>query len=188
MNIGILDLQGSVLEFSNLIKGYGDNPIPVKESKDLKELDALIIPGGESTTIGKLLRIKGLDRDIINRVREGLPVWGTCAGVVLLNSLNLIDLKIERNAYGSQLNSFTKEIKINDRLTSISFIRAPIIESLGEGVISLIEVDKHIVAAKYKQVFVTTFHSELTESSPIYEYFRSTIGNNAVSSLILSHI
>lgn len=188
MNIGILDLQGSVLEFMGLIERYGDNPIPVKESRDLEGLDGLIIPGGESTTIGKLLKIKGLDLEIKERVKEGLPVWGTCAGVVLLNALGLIDLKVQRNAYGSQLNSFTKELVINEKTTSISFIRAPQIESVGESVTPLIIVDDQIVAAKDKSVFVTTFHSELTERSPIYEYFISNIGNNSVSALILSPV
>lgn len=175
MNIGVLDLQGSVAEFISLVMRYGDNPIPIKEVRDLEKVDALILPGGESTTLIKLLKLKGLDEIIIDRVKNGLPVWGTCAGVILLQSLGLIDLTIKRNAYGSQLKSFTGSLSFFNSHIEASFIRAPRIDEVGRGVETLIKHRSSIVAAEYKSILVTTFHTELTTTSPIYEYFTTNI-------------
>lgn len=183
MIIGVLSLQGDVIEHINHIKKLGHTAIEVKTKEDIDAIDALILPGGESTTIGRLLRVTGLRDYLKEKILNGLPVWGTCAGLILLakniegqdsNYLGVMDITVKRNAYGSQLDSFkTKEIVENISKDPIDmvFIRAPYINEFSEGVQPLIYVDGNLVAAKENNILVTSFHPELTDNTTFLNYF-----------------
>lgn len=186
MKIGVLDIQGSVEEHFAALEGVrGVEPILVKTVKDLDRVAGLIMPGGESTTIGKLLRIFGLREEIIKRVVKGnLAVWGTCAGAILMakklvgkesaDSLALMDITIERNAYGRQVESFETEIEFNFGVPAVIpaiFIRAPKILEVGKGVKVLAKYEGEIVAARKGKLLVTNFHPELTEGLEVHKYF-----------------
>lgn len=185
MKIGVLDIQGSVEEHFEALKklsggrrGLKVEPVLVKKASDLSGVSGLIIPGGESTTIGKLLKKFGLWDEIIKRARDGMAVWGTCAGAILLSKdyLGLIDITVERNAYGRQVDSFEREIgfefkkEVFEKIPAI-FIRAPKIIKVGRGVKILAKNGGEIVAAACGKLLVTTFHPELSESLKIHEYF-----------------
>lgn len=195
MKIGVLDIQGSVEEHLESLKklaksGMKIEPVLVKTPETLAQVSGLIIPGGESTTIGKLLRRFGLRDLIIERAKKGMAVWGTCAGAILLakkiigkqqaDSLELMDIAVERNAYGRQLDSFETQLEFD--LGSVGrayagpgipgvFIRAPKIVSVGEGVKILAQHKGEIVAARQKNLLVTNFHPELSESLEVHKYF-----------------
>ena len=172
MKIGILDIQGSVEEHESALSKIAEvETIFVKTVDDLQNIQGLIIPGGESTTIGKLLKRFGLDLEIKKRVDSGMVVWGTCAGAILLSDLGLIDVEIERNAYGSQLNSFETGLDFDNKKIPGVFIRAPKILEVGEGVEILSKHNNHPVAVKQKNILLTTFHPELTDSMVVHEYF-----------------
>lgn len=181
--IGVLSYQGSVVEhMKSLSKIEGITPMEVKTLEGINSVDALIIPGGESTTISKLLKIFGLFEPLKKRIQEGMPVWGTCAGLILLANeivgeqahLQCMDIKVKRNAYGSQLDSFSCDYVIpefSQKSLPLVFIRAPYIESVGKDVKVLCELDGHIVCARQNNMLVTSFHPELTEDTTIHEYF-----------------
>lgn len=192
MKIGVLDIQGSVEEhmesLQNLAKsGVIIEPVLVKNVKQLRSVCGLIIPGGESTTIGKLLKRFGLRDEVISLSKKGkIFIWGTCAGAILLaknlvgghqtETLGLMDIAIERNAYGRQLDSFETKVKFKTgkkKLIKIPaiFIRAPKIASVGQGVEVLARHNGEIVAARQKNLFVTSFHPELTDSLEVHRYF-----------------
>jgi len=187
MKIGVLDIQGSVEEhFAALEKVSGVTPVLVKKIEDLDGVRGLIIPGGESTTIGKLLRRFGLREEIIRRATTGkkedrLAIWGTCAGAILIakkivgrenaDTMTLMDITIERNAYGRQTDSFETEVKFDGKSLPAVFIRAPKIISAGNGVSVLAKYNDEIVAAREGKLLVTTFHPELTNSTKAHEYF-----------------
>lgn len=181
--IGVLSYQGSVVEhMKSLSKIEGITPMEVKTLEGINSVDALIIPGGESTTISKLLKIFGLFEPLKKRIQEGMPVWGTCAGLILLANeivgeqahLQCMDIKVKRNAYGSQLDSFSCDYVIpefSQKPLPLVFIRAPYIENVGKEVKVLCELDGHIVCARQNNMLVTSFHPELTEDTTIHEYF-----------------
>ena len=184
LNVGVLGLQGSIEEhMKSLSKIEGVRPCLVKTKEDLDKVDGIILPGGESTTIGKLLRDFGLLNPLRERIQNGMPVWGTCAGMILLAKdiveqddkyLQVMNIKVRRNAYGSQLDSFVTKLKIeevSDKEISLVFIRAPWIEEVGDDVEVLAKVDSHIVAAKSKNMIVTSFHPELTQDISFHKYF-----------------
>lgn len=182
MKIGVLALQGSVLEHSNIIESSGDEVVFVKTPSDLNNLDGLIIPGGESTAIIRLLKIKELDKEIIKKSKLGLRIWGTCAGLILLSSelkcqsfipLKLIDITVSRNSYGSQLYSSTSEIDFNGSKSRVRFIRAPRIMEIGENIDVLSEFNGDIVAVKSGNIMVTSFHPEITGCYDFYNYFKT---------------
>lgn len=181
LKIGVLDIQGSVIEHIDMLnKIIGVEPIKVKYTKELEKIDGLIIPGGESTTIGKLLREFEIYDLLKNRITQGMPVWGTCAGMVLLsksmneNYLGVMDIVVKRNAYGSQIESFVinEDIPLisNDKIPLV-FIRAPYIIKAGEKVKILKEIDGHIVAARENNMLATSFHPELTKDNIVHKYF-----------------
>ncbi|MCK9186508.1 pyridoxal 5'-phosphate synthase glutaminase subunit PdxT [Candidatus Gracilibacteria bacterium] len=206
MKIGILDIQGSVEEHLEMLKKLKNvEAVLVKKSEDLKDVKGLILPGGESTTIGKLLRRFGLRDEIIKRVKKGMAVWGTCAGAILLSkkivgkenadSLNLMDITVERNAYGRQLDSFETQVEFDlstkksteetdvlkkntVRLCRIPaiFIRAPKILEVGKGVKILAKYKDEIIMAREKNMLVTTFHPELTDDLEVHQYFVKMCG------------
>lgn len=188
MKVGILALQGDFREHTEMLQKIGVESVLIKLPKQLKLVDRLIIPGGESTTIGKLLSIYDLIEPIRKRVKEGMPIWGTCAGAILMakhisdglpnqNSLRLMDITARRNAFGSQLDSFETDLKIKQIGTTpldVVFIRAPILELPGDNVEILAELDdKKIVAVKQNKMIATCFHPELTNDTRFHEYFLS---------------
>lgn len=183
MKIGILGFQGAVIEHQRHIEKIGHEAIIVRYPEQLAELDGIILPGGESTTIGKLLNRTGMMEPLRERIREGLPVWGTCAGMILLakelendpvRHLAVMDITVKRNAYGTQIDSFDVNVEIPEVSTGeipLVFIRAPYITSVGEGVKVISRIDGHIVAARENNMLVTSFHPELTDCSAFHRYF-----------------
>lgn len=183
MKIGILGFQGAVIEHQRHIEKIGHEAIVVRYPEQLAELDGMILPGGESTTIGKLLNRTGMMEPLRERIREGLPVWGTCAGMILLakelendsvRHLAVMDITVKRNAYGTQIDSFDVNVEIPEVSTGeipLVFIRAPYITSVGEGVKVISRIDGHIVAARENNMLVTSFHPELTDCSAFHRYF-----------------
>lgn len=155
----------------------------VRTMEEIKNIDGLILPGGESTAIGKLLDYFQLTRPLREAILNGLPVWGTCAGLILLAKkiscqttayLQTMDICVKRNAYGSQLDSFQAHIllpKIAPKPLNLTFIRAPYIESAGTEVNILAEINGKIVAASQKNMLVTAFHPELTATNVFHQYF-----------------
>lgn len=189
MKIGVLAMQGAYEEHISILKGLEVDTVEIRNREDLKDIDGLIIPGGESTTMGKLIKTLDIYDYLKGKIEGGLPVWGTCAGMILLarsiykedtKHLATMDIEVRRNAYGRQLGSFeTKSfIKgIGDDVHMV-FIRAPYIESVGNKVEVLSVVDKNIVAAKEGNMFVTSFHPELTEDNRVHKYFIDMVKNN----------
>lgn len=181
MVVGVLDIQGSVIEHVKMLEGLGVEVVRVKTVGDLEAVSGLIIPGGESTVIGKLMALYGLDKEICRRVLEGtLAVWGTCAGAILLakdcrdervQGLGLMDIVVERNAYGRQLDSFECDLEFGGRMVKAVFIRAPRILKVGERVEILALRGGEIVGARDGKLMATCFHPELTDDSSVHEYF-----------------
>ncbi|EHI96868.1 Glutamine amidotransferase subunit pdxT [Clostridium sp. DL-VIII] len=187
MKVGVLSLQGGVIEHLNQIKLLGHTAVEVKKEEDLDDIAAIILPGGESTTIGKLLKITGLMEPLSEKIRSGLPTWGTCAGMILLAKeiegqeekyLQLMDIRVKRNAFGTQVDSF----KANEVIEEVSkdkvelvFIRAPYIIEAKDNVKILCKIDNKIVAAKQDNIVVTAFHPELTADLSFLNYFLESI-------------
>lgn len=187
MTVGVLALQGDFHEHMAILRRIGIQPLEVRLPKHLEMVDRLIIPGGESTTIGRLMTLYQLVTPIRVRAGRDLALWGTCAGAILLAStvldmkqggqpgLALMDIVVRRNAYGSQLDSFEQPIKVpvlgDDPLLGI-FIRAPQIESVGPAVRTLAHLSSGaIVAAQQGRMLATTFHPELTDDDRVHRYF-----------------
>lgn len=181
MRIGILDIQGSVEEHFDALERAKIEPVLVKHIEELEEVRGLILPGGESTTIGKLLGRFGLNKAIVEKVAAGMPLWGTCAGAILMareivgnelvEGLGLMNIAIERNAYGRQAESFETEIEfINKRIPAV-FIRAPKIVGVGPDVGVLASYNGEVIAAVQKNMLVTSFHPELTDDLRVHRYF-----------------
>ena len=187
--IGVLDLQGGVQEHLDHLRRVGVAARPVKRAADLAGLAGLIIPGGESTCLARLLSIFGLDVAIRQAYDQGLKLWGTCAGAILLARENvgetpffgLIDIAVSRNAFGSQLDSFNREAlapAVAREPIPLTFIRAPKIVRAGEGVQVLLRLDDYIAAAEDDRILVTVFHPELTPSLAFHRYFARKCGLN----------
>lgn len=192
IKVGVLAIQGAVAEHLELL-----NQIPdvcaqeVKYLDELNEVDGLIIPGGESTAIGRLLRDFNLLQPLKERILNGMPVWGTCAGMILLAKslendptvhLGVMDITVERNAYGRQLGSFTTEVeieKVSSNKIPLIFIRAPYVTQVKSDVDILLEVNDHIVACQQKQMLATSFHPELTKDTSFHRYFINMIKQKA---------
>ena len=182
MRIGVLALQGAFIEHEQILSKLGVPSFEIRQEKDLdKPFDGLIIPGGESTVQGKLMHELNLFDKIKELIENGLPVFGTCAGLLLLakniendnrHHLATMDITAVRNAYGRQLGSFytEREFKGIGKIT-MTFIRAPFIESIQNDTEILAEADGHIVAAKQKNQLVTAFHPELNDNLSVHRYF-----------------
>ena len=187
MKVGVLSLQGGVEEHVVAIEKLGNEAILVKKQEDLDDIDAIILPGGESTTMGRLLRVTGLLEPLKKKIEAGLPTWGTCAGMILLakeienddrKHLELMDICVRRNAFGTQIDSFTtrKVIEeISDKEIEMVFIRAPFIVSANDNVKVLCEVDENIVVARQDNILATSFHPELTDDTRVLEYFLNNV-------------
>ncbi len=203
MQIGVLDIQGSVKEHFEMLKKCKVSVCLVKNKEQLSKINGLIIPGGESTVIGKLLKEFDLKDQIILLAKKGMPIWGTCAGAILLakkiktNSknfsrekveiLNLMNIEIERNAYGRQIESFETKINFQNKEIPAIFIRAPKIINTGKKVQILAELKrpneknphkKEIIAAREKNFLATTFHPELTNNLILHKYFIGMVSEN----------
>lgn len=196
--VGVLAIQGSVQEHYEMLHTLGARPLLVKTVSDLEKVNGLIIPGGESTTMGKLLKKYGLDRAIKRRAALGstshrrdapLVLWGTCAGAILLakkvlnrapDSLDLMDIAIERNAYGRQMDSFKTSIAIpslGKKLMPAFFIRAPRIKKTSPRVKILAEYGGTPVMVEQGNLLATMFHPELTQDTRVHRYFLSRISH-----------
>ena len=194
LNIGILSIQGDVAENVSAIEsalkelGTNGNVIQVKTPEQISSLDGLIIPGGESTMIGQLSLVNGSLKHIKEKIESGMPVFGICAGLILLSKnakdrimgnidqplLDLLDVKVERNSFGRQRDSF--EAKISLEPINISsfhgvFIRAPSISDIGSDVEVLSKFNEKIVAVKQGNILATAFHPELTTDISLHKYF-----------------
>ncbi|MGA8941923.1 MAG: pyridoxal 5'-phosphate synthase glutaminase subunit PdxT [Thermoactinomyces sp.] len=182
MKIGVLALQGAVREHVRHLEAAGATAVPVKRAEDFADLDGLVIPGGESTTISKLMREYQLTEPILAMHRAGKPVFGTCAGLILIarqiegqesNHLGLMDISVRRNAFGRQRESFEVELPVKNVADDFQavFIRAPYIEKVGEGVEVLAETDGKIVAVQQGNLLGVAFHPELTDDIRFHAYF-----------------
>ena len=180
--IGVLALQGDFSEHARILRDLGVEPVEVRTLEDLKGLAGIIVPGGESTTIGKMMVTSGLLDGIRSFFYRGGPIWGTCAGMVLAASattgprqplLGLMNALVERNGFGRQVHSFEKDLDVegfDEPFTGV-FIRAPFFEDVGPGVEVLSEIDGRVVAAKGENILVTAFHPELTDDTRFHELF-----------------
>ena len=191
-NIGVLALQGDVAEHQAMLAASGANPFLIKRAAQLDGLHGLVIPGGESTTIGKLLRRFDLLEPLRQHVREGFPVFGTCAGMILLAdriedagpdqpAIGGMNITVRRNAFGRQRESFETDLLVPEIGTAplhAVFIRAPLIRCLGHGVTALAALsDGRTVAARQGNLLVASFHPELTNDARLHCYFVSMVGS-----------
>ena len=185
--IGVLDLQGGVHEHLDHLDRLGVSYRRVKDKDDFEDLAGLIIPGGESSCLCRLLNIFQIKEVLIENYRRGMKIWGTCAGTILLakkvvgeeSCLSLIDIEVERNGFGSQLDSFVSEAvikEVNPESLPLIFIRAPKIVKVDENIKVLLKVDDYIAAAESENILVTVFHPELTGSLAFHRYFAAKCG------------
>jgi 5'-phosphate synthase pdxT subunit len=188
MKIGVLALQGAFIEHEKILTQIGVETTEVRLPEHLDDLDGLIIPGGESTTIGKVAREWGLLEPLRAFARSGRPLWGTCAGMIFIAKdvvdgkpdqplLTLMDVTVRRNAFGRQVDSFEADLEIavlGDAPFHAVFIRAPFIEQVKEGVQVLAKLDDGtIVAVRQGNLLATAFHPELTDDDRFHRYFLS---------------
>jgi 5'-phosphate synthase pdxT subunit len=185
-HIGVLALQGDVAEHSTMLRSAGATPHLVKQAAQLEAVDGLIIPGGESTTIGKLLRRFEILEPLRQRIADGVPVYGTCAGMILLAdeieeaavdqpSIGGMDIAVRRNAFGRQRESFETDLEVPALGASplhAVFIRAPVATRVGSDVETLASLDGgRVVAARQRNILVSSFHPELTKDDRMHRYF-----------------
>lgn len=172
-------------EHFDLLDHLEANPCLVRSARELEAIDGLVLPGGESTAQHKLMMLFGLYLPLQQLIREGLPVLGTCAGLIHLandatgladgqRTLDVLDVKVNRNAYGSQINSFEAEITFRDALSQVAFIRAPKIESVGPGVDAIATFGSDIVVVRQGNVFGSTCHPEITGDTRLHAEFLAT--------------
>ena len=182
MRIGVLALQGGFAEHIEKLQSLNVESFEIRKKTDLDTpMDGLVIPGGESTTMGKLLKDLEMYDELKSMIEKGLPVFGTCAGMILLakeisgtdvSHFGLMNIRVKRNAYGRQLGSFYTENEFKGvGEVPMTFIRAPYIEFAGAEVEILSTVDGHIVAAKEKNMLATAYHPELTPDTRVHQYF-----------------
>lgn len=189
MKIGVLGLQGDVREHVAALASAGATPVVVKRADEVPSVDGLIIPGGESTTIGKLLHRFGLVEPLRERVDDGMPLYGTCAGLILMaariageheapHRLGVIDVTVRRNAYGRQTESFETDINVVDFDAPFRavFIRAPVIEDAGDEVEVLAEHDGAPIIVRQGRLLGSSFHPEMTGDPRVHQLFVSMVG------------
>ena len=187
MKVGVLALQGDVSEHAQVLSDLGADAIEVRTPDELAAVDALILPGGESTTMSRLLEFTGLFEPIAARLDAGMPVFGTCAGMILLSKVILdgrpdqrgfgvIDIAVRRNAFGRQVDSFETDLEVQG-LGSVPavFIRAPYVERVGDDVEVLARVDDHPVLCRQGHVLAAAFHPELSGDLRLHELFLSEV-------------
>jgi pyridoxal 5'-phosphate synthase pdxT subunit len=172
VKVGILAVQGDFREHAAMLRRLGAEVVEVRKPEQLDDLDGLVIPGGESTAIMRLVRIYGLEEGLR---RFGRPVFGTCAGMILLDRehLGLVDVLVRRNAYGRQVASFETDLELSDQGEKVRgvFIRAPRVEDVGPDVDVLAELDGEPVLIRDGRFLVASFHPELTDDTRVHELF-----------------
>jgi 5'-phosphate synthase pdxT subunit len=172
VKIGILAVQGDFREHAAMLRQVGAEAVEVRKPEQLEELDGLVIPGGESTAIMRLVRLYGLEEGLR---RFGRPVFGTCAGMILLDRehLGLVDVLVRRNAYGRQVASFETDLELGDEGDKVRgvFIRAPRVEEVGPDVEVLAELDGEPVLLRDGRFLMASFHPELTDDTRVHELF-----------------
>ncbi|WP_443862900.1 pyridoxal 5'-phosphate synthase glutaminase subunit PdxT [Fusobacterium ulcerans] len=189
MKIGILALQGAFQEHKNILDSLNIDNCLVKTKEQLKDIDGIILPGGESTAMGKLLRDFDILEPLKEKIKNGFPVFGTCSGMILLaeklsNSdvvhLGVMGIEVKRNAYGRQLGSFETlgDFKGIDKKVKMVFIRAPYVENIKEGAEILSVVNGNITAVREKNMLAVSFHPELTDDTSVHEYFLDIVKKN----------
>lgn len=182
MKVGVLALQGDFREHLKAVSECGHSPIDVRRNSELAEIDALILPGGESTTIVHLAQIFELYQPIKKAIQDGMPVYGSCAGMILLadriidgvenqKTFGGLDITVRRNAFGRQVDSFESDLTFNGTSLHAVFIRAPWVEEVGAGVEVLSIAAEHPVAVRQGNLLATSFHPELTENLAVHRYF-----------------
>jgi len=189
LRIGVLALQGDFAEHIRAFAELDCEAVAVKRPAEVGECDALVIPGGESTTIGKLCQRFGLDEAIVELSERGAPIWGTCAGMILLAKeiegneqwrLGLMDITVRRNAFGRQVDSFEADLSVdglpNGPVRAV-FIRAPFVTEVRVDAQVLARFDDKIVMVRQGNLLATAFHPELTDDRRVHEYFLSMIGS-----------
>lgn len=189
MRVGVLALQGGVIEHFSILEKLNANPFYIKSKNDIKNsFDGLILPGGESTAMSIMLNELCLYTPLKNCILDGMPVFGTCAGLILLSkqsvkndkthSFGVLDVFVKRNGYGRQLDSFTKTINFDDKFQIEGvFIRAPLIQQIGQNVQKLATCDDNVVAVRENNILASSFHPELTDNPKVHEYFLDMIKN-----------
>ena len=183
MRVGVLALQGDVREHLVALRALGADAVEVRNAQELFKVDGLILPGGESTTISKLIDIFDMRGPLKEYIDSGKPVFGTCAGMIMLaeevldaassqKSLAAMDISVQRNAFGSQLDSFEAQLDFAGKSVSVAFIRAPIVTRVGKEVrvLSMLD-DGTVVAVRQANALATSFHPELTGDTSVHEYF-----------------
>ena len=168
MKIGILGFQGAVIEHQRHIEQLGQEAVVVRYTEQLAEIDGIILPGGESTTMGKLLNRTGMMEPLREKIQQGMPDQDPVV------HLGMMDITVRRNAYGTQIDSFDTQVvipEVSDEQIPLVFIRAPYIVRTGERVKVLCEVERHVVAAREKNMLATSFHPELTGNAAFHQYF-----------------
>lgn len=189
MKTGILALQGDFQKHADMLSKAGGSPILLRDPRDIPLINSLIIPGGESTTMGKLLNAFGLSEPLKTRIIDGMPVFGTCAGMILLAqdlkrydqfSFQVLDIQVERNSYGRQIESFETDIYVKtplDKNVRGVFIRAPRVLHIGDGVEVLAEYEDDPVLLRQGNILAGSFHPELTRDDSIHRFFLEIISD-----------
>lgn len=180
---GVLAIQGDFEKHLAVMRALGEEAVEVRAVEELDKVERLIIPGGESTTVGLLLQRFGLGAAIQGRSANGMPIWGTCMGMIMMAreiegreqySLDLLDITVRRNAFGAQVHSFEAAVFLSDLVESVTgvFIRAPIVTKLGADVQGIGTYDGKIVAVRQGNRLGTSFHPELTDDYRLHDWFR----------------
>ena len=180
--VGVIAIQGDYEKHARAFERCGAEVRYVKAPEQLRAVERIVIPGGESTTVGKLMQRFGLGEAIIERARVGTPVWGTCMGMIMMAkevegyeqySLSILDVTVRRNAFGAQVHSFEDEVCMKGFDTPVTgvFIRAPIVVRCGEGVEHLADYEGKTVAVRQGNLLATSFHPELTDDVRVHEWF-----------------
>ena len=194
MRVGVLALQGDVREHMASLLACGVEAVAVRRANEIESIDALVLPGGESTTIAQLAEVFGIFELIKNKIENGLPVYGSCAGMILLadqildakagqKSFGGLDITVRRNAFGRQVDSFESDIAFNDgseELIRAVFIRAPWVEKVSNSVQVLASIDGHAVAVRSETALATSFHPEISGDHRIHRYFIEQVARPAL--------
>jgi 5'-phosphate synthase pdxT subunit len=194
MKVGVLALQGDVREHISSLLACDVEAVAVRRAQEIESIDALVLPGGESTTIAQLAEVFGIFNLIKHKISSGMPVYGSCAGMILLADQILdakvgqktfggLDITVRRNAFGRQVDSFESDIAFSDgsdQAIRAVFIRAPWVEKIGPTIEVLASVDSHPVAVRSKTALATSFHPELTGDNRIHRYFIERVARPAL--------
>ena len=194
MKVGVLALQGDVREHIDSLLNCEVEALAVRRASEIESIDALVLPGGESTTIAQLAEVFGIFDLIKNKINNGMPVYGSCAGMILLadqildakegqKSFGGLDITVRRNAFGRQVDSFESDISFNDgsdELIRAVFIRAPWVEKVSDSVQVLASIDNHPVAVRSKTALATSFHPEITGDYRVHRYFIEQVARPAL--------